>query len=41
MLRDVEVQDAPPILTDHEKAVEHGKTDRWDGEEIHAAMASR
>ena len=35
MLRDVEVQDAPAIMTDDEKAVEHAERDRWDREEIH------
>jgi hypothetical protein len=35
MLRDVNVQDAPAIVTDDEEAVEHAKRDRWHSEEIH------
>jgi hypothetical protein len=35
MLRDVNVQDAPPIMTDDEEPVEHAKCDRWHSEEIH------
>jgi hypothetical protein len=35
MLRDVNVQDAPPIVTDDEEAVEHAERDRWHREEIH------
>jgi hypothetical protein len=32
---DVEMQDAPPIVTDNEEAVEHPKGDRWNTEEVH------
>src|SRR5437660_6505654 len=35
MLRDVNVQDAPTIMTDDEEAVEHAERNRWRGEEIH------
>lgn len=35
MLRDVNVQDVPPIMTDDEEAVEHAEGNRWHGEEIH------
>src|ERR1700683_314517 len=35
MLRDVAVQDAPPIVTDHEKTVEQTERDGGDREEIH------
>jgi len=35
MLRDVNVQDAPPIMTDNKKAIEHAKRNRWHSEEIH------
>src|SRR5205814_10347244 len=35
MLRDVNVQDAPTIMTDDEEAVEHAEGNRWRGEEIH------
>ena len=35
MLRDINVQDAPPIMTDDEEAVEHAERDRWHREEIH------
>jgi hypothetical protein len=35
MPRDVEVQDAPPIVTDHEKTVEQTERDGGDREEIH------
>jgi hypothetical protein len=31
MLCDVEVQDAPTIMGDDEKAVEHPERDRWNG----------
>src|SRR5215469_13229099 len=33
--RHVEVQDAPPVMTDHEEAVEHAERNRRDREEIH------
>src|SRR5437016_14292499 len=35
MLRNVNVQDAPTIMTDDEEAVEHAERNRWRGEEIH------
>jgi hypothetical protein len=35
MLGDVNVQDAPPIMTDDEEAVEHTERNRWHCEEIH------
>jgi hypothetical protein len=35
MLRDVEVQDAPAIMTDNEKAIEQAEGDRRNSEEIH------
>ena len=35
MLRDVNVQDAPPIMADDEEAVAHAERDRWHSEEIH------
>src|SRR6266550_810029 len=35
VLRDVEVQDPPTVMTDHEEAVEDTKRDRWNSEEIH------
>jgi hypothetical protein len=35
MLRDINVQDAPPIMTDDEEAVEHAERNRWHREEIH------
>jgi hypothetical protein len=35
MLRDINVQDAPPIMTDDEEAVEHAERNRWHCEEIH------
>ncbi|HXP70768.1 MAG TPA: hypothetical protein VOA88_15910 [Candidatus Dormibacteraeota bacterium] len=35
MLRDINVQDAPPIMTDDEEAVEHAEHNRWHRQEIH------
>jgi len=35
MLRDVNVQDVPPVMTDDEEAVEHAERDRWHSKEIH------
>jgi hypothetical protein len=35
MLRDVNVQDAPPIMADDEEAVEYAEGNRWHGKEIH------
>ena len=35
MLRNVDVQDAPPIMTDDEEAVEHAERNRGHREEIH------
>jgi hypothetical protein len=35
MLHDVNVQDAPPIMTDDEEAIEHAERTRWHREEIH------
>ena len=37
MLRDIEVQDAPTVVTDDEEAVEHTEGGRWDREEIHCS----
>jgi hypothetical protein len=35
VLRDVEVQDAPPIVTDDKEAVQHAERNRWYCEEVH------
>ncbi len=35
MLCDIEVQDAPTIVTDDEKAIEHAEGDRRNSEEVH------
>ena len=35
VLRDVEVQDPPAIMADHEKAIEYAEGDRRGREEIH------
>jgi hypothetical protein len=35
MLCDIEMQDAPTIVTDDEKAIEHTEGDRWNSEEVH------
>src|SRR5260370_2756451 len=35
MLGDIEVQDAPTIVTDDEKAIEHAESDRRNSEEVH------
>jgi len=35
MPSDVEVQNAPPVMVDDEKAIEHAESDRWGREEIH------
>jgi hypothetical protein len=35
MLRDVEVQDAPPIVTDDKEAVQNAERNRWHCEEVH------
>jgi len=35
MPSDVEVQNAPPIMVDDEKAIKHAESDRWGREEIH------
>jgi len=35
MLGHVAMQDAPPIMSDHEKAVQHAKPDRGNREEVH------
>jgi hypothetical protein len=37
MFCDVEVQDTPAIMADHEEAVEHAKRDRRNREEIHCS----
>jgi hypothetical protein len=31
----IEVEDAPPVMSDDEKAVEHAKGQCWHGKEIH------
>src|SRR5258705_1143572 len=36
ILRNVNVQDASPVMTDDEEAVEHAERDRWHREEIHS-----
>jgi hypothetical protein len=41
MLRDVNVQDAPTIMTDDEEAVEHAERNRWRVKKSMAAIASR
>ena len=35
MPRDVAVQDAPPVMSDHEKAVDYAKGKRGHGKEVH------
>lgn len=35
MLSDIEVQNAPPIMSDHEKAIEYAERDCGNGEEVH------
>ena len=35
MLGDVEVQNAPAIMSDHKDAVENAEREGWDSEEIH------
>jgi len=35
MLRNVEIQNLPPVVADHEEAVEHAESDRRHREEIH------
>jgi hypothetical protein len=35
MLRDIEVQNTPTIVADHEKTIQHTESDRWDREEVH------
>ena len=35
MLGDIAVQDAPPIMSDHEKAVQHAKPDGGNRKEVH------
>src|SRR5258705_11148646 len=35
MLRDGNLQDTPPLMTDDEEAVEHAECNRWHSEEIH------
>src|SRR5262245_17022636 len=35
MLGDVEVQNAPAIMSDHQEAVENAEREGWDSEEIH------
>jgi len=38
---DVEVQNAPPIMVDDEKAIKHAESDRWAGKKSIVAIASR
>src|SRR5258708_23068426 len=38
--RDIEMQDAPTIVTDDEKAIEHAEGDRRNSEEVHRANRS-
>ena len=35
---DVEVQDAPPVMTDYEKAIEQVEGARGDGKEVHGSQ---
>ena len=35
MLRDIEMQNLPPVMTDHEETIEHAEGERWDREKIH------
>lgn len=35
---DVEVQDAPPVMTDYEKAIEQVEGDSGDGKEVHGGQ---
>ena len=35
VLREVEVPDAPTVVTDDEEAVEYAERDRWHCEEVH------
>lgn len=35
MLGDVEVQDAPAIMSDHEEAIQHAEAERGNSEEVH------
>jgi hypothetical protein len=35
VLRDVELQNAPTVVADDKKAVEHTESDCWHGEEVH------
>ena len=35
MLCDIEVQDTPTVVTDHEKAMERAEGDRRNSEEVH------
>jgi hypothetical protein len=35
--RHIEMQDLPPVVAEDEKAVQHTKRERWDGEEIHCS----
>lgn len=37
ILSHVETQDLPPVVPNDEKAVQHTKGNRWDGEEIHCS----
>jgi hypothetical protein len=41
MAGDIDVQDLPPVVTDHEEAVEQPKCDSWKGEEIHCGDSFR
>src|SRR5215469_814268 len=40
MLGDIAVQDAPPIMSDYEKAVRHAKPDGGNREEVHVRPAN-
>jgi hypothetical protein len=33
--RHIEMQDLTPVVADDEKAVQHTKRERWDGEKVH------
>lgn len=37
MFRDIEMQDAPTILADDEKTINHVEGDRWNREEIYGS----
>ena len=38
--RHIEMQDLAPVVADDEKAVQHTKRERWDGEKVHVRPAN-